>query len=365
VSSKARKRPRLPGRPKALATPPAQAAASLFFEGFRTAQARSPAGLIRAGAPGAAADLAAAEAALDRPLPEAYAAFLRSFDGAELFHESVVLAGVGPQAARSLVDANRPPLPAGMLAGELVFAETAGGDRYTLASPAGTVIHLRAGSDERWLAGSSFPAWLDALVAREALLYDEEGEFRLEAFEEDGEELTPAFALRQAERALRKDPGSAEAHHDLGVAFRRTGRLDQALQHFTRAATLDPTNPWPWFDRGRLELQLQAPAEAVQSFRHAATATPGPEGARLLAWAARAAHEAASPADALAARSEAEARDPDIAASLRRAAEAAAEAGDDAARLEAERLAEVFAPVRRRLPVLPEGGGDPGAGRKR
>ena len=72
----------------------------------------------------------------------------------------------------------------------------------------------------------------------------------LEAFEPDGEELMPAFALRQAERALRKDPGSAESHHDLGLAHRRLGHLARAREEFARAAMLDVHNPWPWFDRG-------------------------------------------------------------------------------------------------------------------
>jgi SMI1/KNR4 family protein SUKH-1/tetratricopeptide repeat protein len=321
--------------------------AALFFEGFRTACARAPAGLMRPGPPAAPADIAAAGKALGRPIPESYAAFLRSFDGADLFHESMALCGVG--AGRSLLEANRPPLPATLLPGELVFAETAGGDRYAFdrSSPP-RVLHLRAGSDERWLAGSSFPRWLDALLARELLLYDPEGEFVLEAFEPDGEELTPVFARRQAERALRKDPDSAESHHDLAVALRRSGPLPQAREHFERATDLDPDNPWPWFDRARAELADGAPAQAVASFRRAADATPGPEGARFLAWAARAALDAVLPAEAARARQDAVARDPEVMAALERAA-AAAE--DDAARAEAAALVEAMT-ARKRLPLL-------------
>jgi tetratricopeptide (TPR) repeat protein len=322
------------------------APAALFFEGFRTAAARLAEGLIRPGAPASAEQVAAAEAELGRRLPLPYATFLTSFDGAELFHDGLVLFGVGGEAARSLVECNSDGQP-------LVFAEAAGGDRYLFGEgndPA--VWHLRADAGERWHAGSSFPRWLDAYLAREALLYDSEGEFVLEAFEEDGQELTPTFALRQAERALRKDPDAAETHHDMAVALRRLGRSPQALEHFVRASELDPSNPWTWFDRGRLELDEGDPAAAAASFRRAAETTPGPEGARLFAWSARAAEEAGLPAEADGARRDAEARDPKIRAALERAAAAAAAEEDEDAAREATRLVETFTTPRRRLPLL-------------
>jgi tetratricopeptide (TPR) repeat protein len=322
--------------------------APLYFEGFRTAVARMAEGLIRPGEPATPAQIAAAEDALGRKLPRAYAAFLESFDGADLFHESLLLCGVGPTAARPLTEANQPPLPPLVEPGELIIAEAASGDRYLLGTGDDPpVVHLRAGSDERWLCGSSFTRWLESMLAREQLLYDSEGEFRLEAFEEDGEELTAPFALRQAERALRKDPDSSESHHDLGIARRRMGKLKGALEAFSRAAELDPRNPWPWFDRGRTELALEE--DSVASFRRAAELVPGPEGARFLAWAARAARAGGRDAEAEKLRAEALERDPELAKALRRAADAAE---DPDARAEAEALAEAMEPAKKRLPVV-------------
>jgi tetratricopeptide (TPR) repeat protein len=324
----------------------------LYFEDFRTAHAQAATGLIQPGPPATDAQIAAAEKALGRPLPGDYAAFLRSFDGADLFHESLILGGVGPEAWRKLVEVNRPPVPALLAPGELIIAEAISGDRYALSGPESVVVQLRVGSDERWLAGSSFPRWLDAMLAREQLLYDSEGEFRLEAFEEDGQELTAPFALRQAERASKKDPGSAEFQHDLGVAFRRMGKLDRAVKAFTRAAELDGHNPWPWFDRARTELALEEAALAATSFRRAAALVEGREGARFLAWAARAARAAGREDEAAQARQEAQARDPDLPASLRRAAEAARAEDDEDASAEAEQLAEAMEPPKRRLPII-------------
>ncbi|HSY40052.1 MAG TPA: tetratricopeptide repeat protein, partial [Polyangia bacterium] len=216
----------------------------LFFDRFRGALARLPAGLIRVMPPAASADLERAAAARGAALPEAYASFLRSFDGADLFHEAVLLAGVGPAAPVALLDlpADRPD--------ELVFAIAADGDRYALDGE-GRVRRYGSGADERALAGSSFAAWLDATVAREQLLYGPDGEYAPEAFDPSGEEIAPLVALRQAERALKVDPGAADAEHARGLALSRLGRLEKAIEALTAATALDPENPWPWFDLGR------------------------------------------------------------------------------------------------------------------
>jgi len=328
----------------------------VFFERFRSEMARLPAGLIRAGAAASAEAIAAAQAALGVALPGEYASFLRSFDGADLFHESVVIAGVGPAAPRLLSDLN----PARPVA-DLVFAETVAGDRFVLAA-AGGVARLRAGSDERVLAGSGFLAWLDATLAREALLYGPDGEFAPEAFEPDGEEVTPRTALRQAERALRFDPGSAEAHLDRGVALRRLGRAAEAAASFARAGELDAGNPWPFFDLGRTLLDGD-PRRAGDAFARAAAVEPGAAGARFLAWAARAALAAGDVAGARAAREEARRRDPSVTEQLRRALDASAEAGDEDAAAEAGELCAAMddaapaapIPARLRLPMAPPG----------
>lgn len=325
------------------------------------ALASAPEGLLRPGPPASDADIAADSARLTRALPRSYVAFLRSFDGADLFHETIVLGGVGAHAYRRLSELARSAINAGgLVAGDLVFADSVTGDRFLF--PQGDtddrVIRVRAGSDERWLAGSTFPRWLDASLARELLLYGPDGEFVLEAFEADGEELTPAFAIRQAERALRKDPGSAESHHDLGVAYRRLGRLDRAREAFSNAAALDPANPLPWFDLGRADLITGRLREAVTSFRRAADALPSVDGARMFAWAARAAFEAGDPRQTDEARHLAETRNPAIRADLQRSLEAARDEEDPEAATEAEALLIALDPgteVKHRLPLASPG----------
>jgi tetratricopeptide (TPR) repeat protein len=321
----------------------------LFFDRFRDALSRLPAGLIRTGDAAEPRALAAAEAALGQPLPSDFASFLRSFDGVDLFHEGVLVAGVGDQAPRSLLELNprRPP-------GELVFAETATGDRFVFRAD-GAIVRLRSavedsgeqsgdeqvsGEQERWLAGSDFTTWLDALIAHERVLYGPDGEFSPDAFEPDGAEVLPLTALRQAERALKLDPGAAELHHERATALRRLGREDDARAAFGKAATLDPENPWASFDLGRaaLSVGVGGAREALEAFERAGRLDNGEAGARFWIWGARAAQLLALPERLQACRREALARVPSLAADLRRARDAAATDDEPEALAEAESL---------------------------
>jgi len=355
----------------------------MFFDRFREAAARLPDGLLRPAPPASAEAVAAAEARLGRALPTEYAAFLRSFDGADLFHEAIVIAGVGPSAPRALLALNDEG------AREIVFAEAVAGDRFAL-DERGRVLRLRVDSDERILAGSSFERWLDATIARERVLYGPDGEFAPDVFDEDGEEVAAAVVLKQTERALKVDAGSAEAQHERGIALRRLGRLERALEAFAAASALDPDDPWPWFDFGRTAITAgRELPRAREAFERAAAREAGPSGARLFAWAARAAALEGDEAAAAEARREALARDPALLDALARAEAQAVHDGDDDARAENEALRLALAPAsapRRSLRVVtaeetrrpppdrpprpdraarPRGGASPKAGRRR
>jgi len=320
-----------------------------FFDYFRAALARLPVGLIRVGPPASPADLARAEAALGRPLPEPYATFLQSFDGADLFHETVVVAGVGAEAGLRLDDLVDPGAP-------LVFATGAADERYALRDD-GRVVRQDAGSDEQALVGSGFVAWLDATVAAHQVLYGPDGEYAPDVFDPSGEEVTPLIALRQAERALKQDPEAAGWAHAQGLALARLGRSRAAVDALEQAAGLDADNPWLWFDLGRAALESGQGARAAEVFERAAGLEPGPGGAMLLAWAARAQAESKAPPAGRRLAEAALRRDPGLPAALARAIESAAADGDAAAQAEATALLSAVdpaavPPARVRLKVL-------------
>jgi len=328
----------------------AAAGEAAFFDRFRSAIARLPVGLIRTRPGAAPEEIARAAAALARPLPAEYASFLSSFDGADLFHESVLIAGVGAGAPRVLGTL------APERADELVFAEALSGDRFALDA-AGRVLRYDPGAEERALAGSSFTRWLEATVAREQILFGPDGEYAPDVFDPSGQEVVPTIALRQAERALKLDPGAADAEHARGLALARLGRREAALAAFRAATDLYADNPWPWFDLGRAALALGRSGDALRAFGRAAAATgEASTSARLLAWAIRAAVASGDDAAAKELRAEALAKDPQLVDHLARSAGEAGDESDDEARAEALALLEAVAPgtpVPRRLPVLP------------
>lgn len=305
------------------------------------------------------AQISKLEQALGSPLPPGLGAFLRSWNGAELFQESIRLHGLDDTFG-SLLQANRTQRPAGLHPTDLVFGDTAAGDLLVL-TPQGQVHRLRGleedegtpGWEERWLSGSSLEAWLAATVTRELPLYDSEGEFILEAFEEDGLALTPSFALKLARKALKKDSGAAELHHELGVAERRLGGWGRAMAAFARAAELDPKNPWIWFDLGRAQLQQGYAEVAASSFGEAATIARGHQAARYAVWQASALKAAGDEAGRLAACERARQGHPAIEAELQRAAAEAVSADDMEAYDAVAPLVDAFAAanVARRLPL--------------
>jgi tetratricopeptide (TPR) repeat protein len=329
----------------------------MFFEKFREATARLPDGLIRPAPPASPAALKDAEARLGAALPAEYASFLRSFDGVDLFHEAIVVAGVGAAAPRALIELNEDRDHEDRDRLLLVFAEAVAGDQFAL-DERGRVLRLRAGSDERILAGSGFERWLDATIARERLLYGPDGEFAPNVFEDDGEEIAPAVVLKQTERALKIDPGSAEAQHERGLALRSLGRTALALEAFAAATALDPDDPWPWFYLGRTALdEGRDLPRALHAFERAAARETGPSGARLYAWATRAALLAGDEAAAAKMRHAAREQDPSLTEALLRAESQATLENHEEARAENEALRLAMDPTsapRRGLAVLSE-----------
>jgi len=315
-----------------------------------------PTGLNRVGAPCTSADLAAAERGLNLRIPRSFTQFLQSWNGVSLFHDSLFVFGAGRGPDRLLSPISF--LLEGKPRRGIQIAESWSGEPYCLFEDDGPVYHLRGGEEgdgtEVWLSGSSFPRWLDAIVAHEAVLFDSTGEYAEQAFASDGEEVAPRFAVKQAERAVRQDAGSAEFQHELALACRRLGRKDEADRAFGEALHLQPLNPWPVFDRGRLRLDDGDDLGASEDFETAAKLVEGATAARFWMFAARALanlenETARNDAAAMALKYEPLLRD-----GLSRAAEQSLADGDTEAHAEQCALLGAFTPVitRKRLPVI-------------
>jgi hypothetical protein len=160
-----------------------------FYEPLRQALADYAHGVHVAGPPAREADLRR----LQDQVPPAYLDFLRSFDGVSLFHELILLLPAGDPELAS-------PHP-----GFTRIGEGAAGALWM--DQAGRVRLVDESQPDPIVYGSDMERWLDAVLAREGLIIDKEGEFR-EVLDEEGEP-TPAVRRKRARAGRKRDPGSS------------------------------------------------------------------------------------------------------------------------------------------------------------
>jgi tetratricopeptide (TPR) repeat protein len=85
-------------------------------------------------------------------------------------------------------------------------------------------------------------------------------------YRRDGRLSSSAAALGQA---VRRDPRCALAWTELGVTERLRGRFEEARKDYARAIAADPSYAPAYLDRGvLLDLYLHEPAAALADFRH-------------------------------------------------------------------------------------------------
>lgn len=270
---------------------------SVFYERFRAELARYAEGVHHLGEPAASAVV--------RGLPAQLAAFLRSWNGAELFVDAVV---VRP-AAEVIKD------------GDLwIFGATANGDRLAL-DETGKVLRLEEDTGETLVEGTSFARWLEGYVVAESVIYDREGEFRDDIFDESGEELLPEAAEKRERKALKVDAGAPAPAWRLAKALARLGLEEKAVRVLEELVTASPFN-WAWFDLAKLRRAAGDLEGAETAFASAAEADPTYEHAGYFAaHAARAAlARGAEPARKTHAARALE-LDPELAAAQKQAAE--------------------------------------------
>lgn len=259
-----------------------------FFNKLREALSRFAVGVHDLAAPATEATIREAEARLGARLPEPYRDFLTSWNGGFLFHDDISLYGV--TGARRELEA------LAAVDGRVVFGATPTSELSFDA--AGRVVARDLDTEAVAIVGSEFERWLDATLAREAVVYERDGEFRDEAFE--GGELSEAAVRKRAAAAVKADPDSPAWREELAHTLIAEGKPDRAVKELERAVLLDPQLAGAWFALGQLRRASGEQALAATAFQRAGEAERDPEEAAFdLAHAARAAAEV-SPADAAA-----------------------------------------------------------------
>ncbi len=190
---------------------------------------------------------------LDTALPAALAETYRSFDGAELYQGMLI---IRPSRELELEDGR---YAVGEVGGDDLFVDPADGSVWRLEKDSGDLLP----------EGSAFDRWLWGAVEAEGQMYDEDGEYLDDLFDDSGE-LTPETAVRRERSILERDRSAVAPRWRLARALGRLGRVEDARRVLEEAVELAPTFAWGWFDLARSSERAGQLDGAIDEAREAA-----------------------------------------------------------------------------------------------
>ncbi|MEO7097377.1 MAG: tetratricopeptide repeat protein [Polyangiales bacterium] len=128
--------------------------------------------------------------------------------------------------------------------------------------------------DDEICDGTRIDRWLAGVVDATALLYDGDGEFAEDVFDDDGE-LLPVVHERQLRAHLKRDPAAPGPRWRLGHALLLQGAAEDARNELEQAVADDPAFAWAWLDLGRISEKLGDLGNALDEIRMAAETAEG------------------------------------------------------------------------------------------
>jgi tetratricopeptide (TPR) repeat protein len=221
----------------------------IFWEKLRSELGRYAEGVHDVGAPLQAATLASQEQRLG-PLPAALVELYRSFDGLRLFTDSLVIFRCQE------LERQEERIRLGEAWGAPLFIDSRG--RVYESDDVG----------DRILCGSELVRFLDAVMAREKLVVDREGEFK-DVFV-DGGELDPKVRHQRARVGLKIDPDAAAWHLEAAELAFEAGQTEKAESELLRAVECDPQAGLAWLLLGGLKERAGHMREAAHGYRRSA-----------------------------------------------------------------------------------------------
>jgi tetratricopeptide (TPR) repeat protein len=149
---------------------------------------------------------------------------------------------------------------------------SAWGDEITVDRE-GRVWRHDADADAPVLDGTSLPRWLSGAIDAEGLLFDKDGEFAEDVFDEEGE-LLEAVELARLRARVKRDPKAPGPRWALARRLRRAGQVDEARDHLEQVVASAPV-PWAWLDLARISEELGDAKNAIEEAVSAAEAARG------------------------------------------------------------------------------------------
>jgi hypothetical protein len=118
---------------------------------------------------------------------------------------------------------------------------------------------------DRWLAGQ-----LDALD----LVFDHDGEYRDDVFDEDGD-VMPIIREKQLRAQMKRDAAAPGPRWRLAHVLIEQEAIVEARNELEQVVADDPAFSWAWLDLARVSEQLGEPQNAIDEARMAAEAAEG------------------------------------------------------------------------------------------
>lgn len=137
----------------------------------------------------------------------------------------------------------------------------------------GAVVLLVDEVKQRGPLASSVGHWVLALLGEFALLFDEDGEYRDELFDESTGQLVPDTQRKILRRRLDMDPDGPMARFELGQLLRAQGETRAAISELKRAIKVAPEFSWSHYELGRCYFGEKQLRPALGCFESAAEHT--------------------------------------------------------------------------------------------
>jgi hypothetical protein len=147
------------------------------------------------------------------------------------------------------------------------------GDELSIDSR-GKIWRGEASIDDEVWEGTRIDRWLAGAVDAIAPLYDADGEFADDVFDDDGE-LLPAIAERQLRAQLKRDAGAPGPRWRLAHVLIARDLADDARSELEQVVADDPAFAWGWLDLARLSERYGELSGALDEARMAADAADG------------------------------------------------------------------------------------------
>ncbi len=143
-----------------------------------------------------------------------------------------------------------------------------------LVDARGRVWRTDASLDDVVCEGTALDRWLAGIVDALGLLYDSEGEFAEEVFDEDGE-LLAIVAEKQLRAILKRDPRAPAPRWRLAHVLLGADAIPEARRQLEELVASEPNFAWGWLDLAKISELTGDLANAMEEARVGAQAAEG------------------------------------------------------------------------------------------